>query len=108
MQNFSVERVQKEKKNQVLVFFILMCLLCASKCLQCWYCSQFLYLYVTDVYLYYKCYLNRNVLHCLYAALKSTAHLVEFLLYSHTADKSNLLLAVSNAKFKLETQILRS
>lgn len=38
----------------------------------------------------------------------SPTHLVEFLLLFHIADKSNLLLAVSNAKFNLETQIFRS
>lgn len=35
-------------------------------------------------------------------------HLVEFFLYSHIPDKSNLLLAVSNAKFNLETQTFGS
>lgn len=40
--------------------------------------------------------------------LKSTSHLAVFLLYSHRADQSNLILAVRNAKFKLETQIIVS
>lgn len=54
-----------------------------------------------------KHHLNKNVLQCLLTTLKSTAHLVKFLFYSHTADKSILFLSVSNANFKLETAILR-
>lgn len=65
-------------------------------------------MYITDVYLYFKCYLNKNVFYCLYSSLKATAHLIELLLYFHTANESNQLLVVSNTKFKLKTQILRS
>lgn len=99
----------KNWDSPVFLLFISLCLLYTSKCLQyCYYffffltcCMSLMYSYITNVTLI-TTFFSACALHW------SPTHLGEFLLLFHIADKSNLLLAVSNAKFNLETQILGS